>query len=189
MASDFLNLGSFLESYGVVDVLLPFILVFAIIFAVLQRIKILGDRKNINGILALVLALLFVVPHITGSYPLGYDPVEVMNQTLPSIALVAVAAVMLLILMGIFGADFSASAAPIIAIVSIVFVVYIFGAALELWNDPSDIFRWWDAQTTELILIILVFGVIVWFITKEPSSERSQGGQMLKNIGKLFERR
>ncbi len=188
VAAGFVNIATFLETYGVTDILLPFILVFAIVFAVLQRIKILGDKKNINVIMALVLGLLFVVPHVTGSYPLGYDPVQVLNETLPSISLVAVASIMLLILMGIFGADFSAAAAPLVAILAIVFVAYIFGASLGLWTSPSDVFGWWDSNTTEVILIILVFGVIVWFITKEPS-EHSSGNRFLESVGKLFERK
>ena len=98
----FSTLAYYFETYGVIDFLLPFILVFTIIFAVMQKTKILGDKKNFNVIIALVLALIFVVPHITGSYPLGYDPVQVMNESLPSISLVSVAAIMLLLLMGIF---------------------------------------------------------------------------------------
>ncbi len=108
----FENIGYYLQAYGILDFLLPFILVFTIVYAVMQKTKILGDKKNFNVIIALVLGLLFVVPHITGAYPIGYDPVQVMNETLPSISLVAVAAIMLLLLMGIFGTDFSKSAAP-----------------------------------------------------------------------------
>ena len=184
----FSTLAYYFETYGVIDFLLPFILVFTIIFAVMQKTKILGDKKNFNVIIALVLALIFVVPHITGSYPLGYDPVQVMNESLPSISLVSVAAIMLLLLMGIFGADFSKSAAPLIAIIAMIFVIYIFGAALNLWQGPYDVFYWWTADVTELMIIILVFGLIVWFITKEPY-QRSEGEGLMKSVGKLFERR
>jgi len=97
----FETLVYYLETYGVLDVLLPFLLVFTIIYAVLLKTKILGDRKNFNVIIALILGLLFVIPHILGTYPLGYDPVRVLNETLPSISLVSVAAIMLLILLGI----------------------------------------------------------------------------------------
>ena len=124
----FENIGYYLQAYGILDFLLPFVLVFTIVYAVMQKTKILGDKKNFNVIIALVLGLLFVVPHITGSYPIGYDPVQVMNEALPSISLVAVAAIMLLLLMGIFGTDFSKAAAPFIAIISMVFVGYIFGS-------------------------------------------------------------
>jgi hypothetical protein len=184
----FTQLGYYFQTYGIMDFLLPFLLVFTIIFAVMQKTKILGDKKNFNVIVALVLALIFVVPHVVGSYPLGYDPVQVMNESLPSIALVAVASIMLLILMGVFGADFSKSAAPIIAIGAIAFVAYIFGSALSVWTGPSDLFYWWTPEVTELLIIILIFGLIVYFIVKEPS-DKSKGGEMLKSVGKLFEKR
>ncbi len=187
VSTSFSNLAYYFQQWGVMDFLLPFLLVFTIIFAVMQRTKILGDKKNYNVIVALVLGLLFVVPHITNSYPLGYDPVQVMNESLPSISLVAVAAIMLLLLMGIFGANFSAAAAPFIAIVAILFVAYIFGASLNLWQGPYDIFYWWSSDVTELIIIILIFGLVVWFITKEPRPD-SKGEGILKKAAKLFER-
>ena len=91
VSTSFSNLAYYFQQWGVMDFLLPFLLVFTIIFAVMQRTKILGDKKNYNVIVALIVGLLFVVPHIMGSYPLGYDPVQVMNESLPSISLVAVA--------------------------------------------------------------------------------------------------
>jgi len=187
----FSNIASYFQTYGIMDFLLPFLLVFTILFAVLQRIEILGkDKKNFNVVIALVLALMFIVPHMTGSYPLGYDPVQVINEALPSISLVAIAAVMLLLLLGIFGGDFTKAAMPIIAIASIAFVIYIFGAtsALNFWRAPHDIFYWWTPALTELLIIILVFGLIVWFITKEPGGE-TPGKKLLEGVGKLFERR
>ena len=181
VAADFTTLATYLQNYGVMDFLLPFILVFTIVFAVMQKTHILGDRKNFNVIIALVLGLLFVVPHITNSYPLGYDPVKVMNETLPSISLVAVAAIMILLLMGIFGQRFSQTGAPIIALISLGFVVYIFGASLNLWRGPYDVFSWWTPQTTELLIVVLIFGLVVWFITKEPNS--GSGLETMKKIG------
>ncbi len=184
----FSKLAYYFQTYGVMDFLLPFVLVFTVVFAIMQKTKILGDKKNFNVIIALVLALSFVVPHVIGYYPLGYDPVEVMNNSIPSIALVAVAAVMLLILMGVFGADFSKSAAPIIAILAIIFVVYIFGSSLNLWTGPSDVFYWWTPDVTELLIILLVFGVIVYFIVKEPG-DKTGGSKLFESVGKLFERK
>ena len=186
MVSDgFSQLAVYFQTYGVMDFLLPFILVFTIVYAVMQKTQILGSKKNFNVIIALVLALIFVVPHIVGSYPLGYDPVEVMNQTLPSISLVAVASIMLLLLMGIFGAGFAKAAAPVIALAAIGFVVYIFGAALGIWTDPTTTFDWWTTDVTELVIVILIFGVIVWFITKEPNE--GKGANALKGVWKGIE--
>ncbi|MBI2662599.1 hypothetical protein HYX11_04020 [Candidatus Woesearchaeota archaeon] len=164
------NLGVYFQTYGIMDFLLPFILVFTIVFAVMQKSKILGENKNFNVIIALVLGLLFVIPHITGNYPLGYDPVQVMNDALPSISLVSIAAIMLLLLMGIFGTNLTTEAAPVIAIIAIGFVIYIFGASLQIWTGPYDAFSWWTSETTELMIVLMVFGIIVWFITKDPSA-------------------
>lgn len=188
MATTFSNLAYYFQTYGILDFLLPFLLVFTIVFAVLQRTKILGDKKNFNVVIAIILGLLFVVPHITGTYPLGYDPVEVMNSALPSISLLAIAAIMILLLMGIFSTDFSKKAAPFIAIVSIGFVIYIFGASLNMYRGPYDVFGWWSTEVTELIIIILIFGLLVWFITKEPS-DKTKGSRLLKGVGELFEKK
>ena len=187
----FETLVSYFQTFGVLDFILPFILVFTIVYAVLLKTKILGDKKNFNIVIALILGLLFVVPHILGTYPLGYDPVAVLNETLPSISLVAVAAIMLLILLGIFGTEFLAPAKSIVALVAVIFVVYIFGASLNFWRGPYDIFYWWTTETTELLLIILVFGLIVWFVTKEPGSHRSLGDRIddvSGILGKFFGR-
>lgn len=182
------RLVTFFQEFGVNDFILPFILVFTIIFAVLRKTKLMGDKKNFDVVVALVLGLLFVTPHVMSLYPLGYDPVQVLNETLPSIALVAVAVIMLLLLMGIFGANFAKESAPWIAVLAILFVVYIFGASLGFWNGPYDIFYWWTTEVTELIVVLLVFALIVYFITKDPS-EKSQGGEFMKSFGKLFEKK
>lgn len=190
MAS-FTNLAQYFEAYGVMDFLLPFILVFTIIFAVTAKLALFKDHKQFRVVIALVLALLFVVPHITGNYPMGYDPVQVMNESLPSISLVSVAAIMVLLLMGIFGADFTAAAAPFIAIISLGFVAYIFGASLGFWRGPYDVFYWWSSDVTELMIVLLIFGIVVWFIVKEPTPPGQKGafGKMLDELGRFVEKK
>jgi len=188
--ADFSTLATYFQAWGILDFLLPFLLVFTIVYAVLSKAKIPGEKKAYHVIIALVLGLLFVTPHIMGTYPLGYDPVQVLNETLPSISLVAVAAIMLLLLMGIFGTKFASAAAPVIALVSIGFVAYIFGASLNFWTGPYDAFSWWSEEVTELLIVILVFGLVIWFIIREPT--KGKGMDTVKNvwsgISKLFEK-
>ena len=191
VSASFTNLAEYFQAYGVMDFLLPFILVFTIIYAVTAKLALFKDHKQFRVVIALVLALLFVVPHITGNYPLGYDPVQVMNESLPSISLVSIAAIMVLLLMGIFGADFSAAAAPFIAIISLAFVAYIFGASLGLWRGPYDIFYWWSSDITELMIVLLIFGLVVWFIVKEPTPPGGKSflGKIADDFGKFVEKR
>jgi hypothetical protein len=51
----------FLERIGLVDVLLPFILVFAIVFGILEKTLVLGkDKRNANLIVAMMMAFMVV---------------------------------------------------------------------------------------------------------------------------------
>src|SRR3989338_4247700 len=105
-STNFGNLAESLESIGFVDVLLPFLLIFTVIFAVLEKTKIMGEgKRNMSIGIAFIFALLVVVPHVTGNFPAGYDPVAVINAALPSVSLVVVAIIALLILIGVFAGD------------------------------------------------------------------------------------
>ena len=87
----FNELGRALERVGVVDVLLPFLLIFTIVFAVLEKSRILGEeRRNMNSAIAIIFALMIVIPHITGNLPAGYDPVLIINAALPAVGFVVV---------------------------------------------------------------------------------------------------
>ena len=83
-----------LDDVGVRDVMLPFLLIFTIFFAILQKTKVLGEgKKNMNLAVALVIALIVVIPHVTNDYPSeDVDPVAIMNKALPNVSIVLIAA-------------------------------------------------------------------------------------------------
>ncbi len=184
----FENIVFLFQNYGVLDFLIPFLLVFAVTFAILQKSKILGDKANIHFIIAFTFGMLFVVPHVLGRYPPQYDPVLVLNSAIPSISLVSIAAVAVLVLLGVFGKRFSKTAAPVIAILSILAVIFIFGSALGLWVAPNDLFYWWTADDFEWLVVILVFGVLVFLITMpQRNKEKKAGGALKDFLGGLTE--
>ena len=177
-----IELSQIVYDYGI----LVFLLIFTVIFAVLQKSKIFGEaKKNFNVIVALVISLIVIIPHFAGVYNrIGYDPVDIVNASLPSISVVMIAAIMLLLLVGLFGAEarwFGTSISGWIAIISVFIVAYVFGGAAGWWVSPSQMFSWWDSETTSMILILLVFGIIIWYITKEPGE-----GHVLHNFGDAF---
>ena len=140
MASRAFNIeevGRILESWGLMDALLPFLLIFTIIFAVLEKSKILGDEKrNMNSAIALIFALIVVVPHLTGNLPAGYDPVLIINSALPSVSLVVVGVIALMILIGVFGHErvtLGMSMPGWVAFFSVVTLIIIFGSAAGWW--------------------------------------------------------
>jgi len=171
-----------LESWGIADVLLPFLLIFTIVFAVLQKTKILGDRKNFNVIIALVVGLAVVIPHVAGGYPPEADVVDLINIIIPQISLVAVALIMLLLLTGIFAPTWvSKSISGVLAIISIIAVFVIFGGALDWW-ESGWLYNTFGEETISLIVVILVFGIIIWFITREPGTPANKLGKTFKNV-------
>jgi len=182
-----------LDQIGITDVLLPFFLIFTLVFAILQKTELLGhEKKNFNVIIALVMGFAVVIPHITGTYPANADVVNIINKALPNVSLVIIAILMVLLLVGIFGWKIGpggTSMSGMIALVALVIVVYIFGVAGNLWGTSN---RWtWlhNSDTQALIIVILVFGVVVWFITKEK--ETAGEGMVTKlgsTLGELFKK-
>jgi len=189
---DFSSIIISLENLGLTDVLLPFILIFAIVFAVLQNINLFGkEKKNINVIIALVLALTVVIPHVTGNYPPGGDVVEIMNKALPSISLILIAVIMLLLLVGVWGIRYTGgSIKGLIAIISIGLVVYIFGASAGWWSGGFGNIITANPETTAVVVALLVFGIIIWVVTAEPRKpgEQSMLGSLMKNLNESFEK-
>ncbi len=80
----------YLEQMGLLDAIIPFILIFSIFYAVLEQVKILENNK-VNGVVAVSVALLTVVPHVLGMYPPHADVVTIINRALPEIALILIA--------------------------------------------------------------------------------------------------
>lgn len=180
-----------MERQGFVDVVLPFLLIFTIMFAILQKTQVLGEKKkNFNVVIALVSSLLVVIPHVTNRYPVDSDPIVIINNAIPQVSLILVAVIFLLILIGVFGQDkvFLGLAAPgWIMFVSLGIIIAIFGGAAGWWDGKFE--RWMTSvfgpDAIAILIMILVFGIVISFITSEPSQESG-----LKRVGvdlsKLF---
>ena len=96
------NALDFMKEFGIFDVILPFLLVFAVVFGILEKTKILGEekigketypRKNLNAIVAFVMAMLVVA---------ATKIVGVINVALPKISLLIIVALSFLLMIGIF---------------------------------------------------------------------------------------
>ncbi len=186
-----------LVDIGVADVILPFILIFTIVFAVLQKTKILGvdefnqnkPRKNFNAVIALVMGLAVIIPHIIGAYPSREsDIVNIINIALPNISVILVAVIMLLLVIGVFGGgvDIAGSSLASWAVMfSIVATVFVFGSAARWWELPMYMNFMMDSDTQALIVVILVFAILIWFITKEDKPASTQP-TWWDNLGKVM---
>ncbi len=165
-----------LEGLGLLDVMLPFLLIFTIAFAVLQKSNILGDSKRpYNKVIAFVLAMASIIPHVLHREP---DIVPIINNALPNVSVLMVASMMVLLLIGVFGKDVNVAGTPLAGLVvlfSIISVAYTFLVAAGVLNNPPAWMSWIiDEQTRGLLVSILVFGIIIWFITAEERPEEKR---------------
>ncbi len=174
-----------LDQIGFTDVFLPFILIFTVVFATLQKISLFGaESRKFNSIIALALSIGVIIPHSLGKYPPGTDIVVILNTALPNVSLLIVSIVFLLIVIGMFGGKavwgetFIGGAVTLIALA---LVITIFGSAAGWWQTSGALRALSDPNIQAAILIIAVFWLIISTITKEKEEE----GAVTK-LGKFF---
>lgn len=88
----------FLSDFGFFDVILPFLLVFTIVFGVLEKTAIFGKengkpKKNINSMIAFVIAFFFIA---------SKELVQATNISLPQVAMVLIVIMSFMMLVGFF---------------------------------------------------------------------------------------
>jgi hypothetical protein len=195
MAAEALKLEGFvrtLEGWGLTDVMLPFLLIFVIVYAILQKTKILGEaRKNLNVIIAVVVALLVVIPHVTGRFPANSDPVLIINDALPQVSIVLVAVIFLLILIGVFGQDYVFLGVTMpgwITLVSLITIVLIFGGSAGWWDSGfgTTLENFFGTEGVAIFIMLVVFGLIIAWITSD--SKEKEGVSIARRMGFDFER-
>ena len=182
-----------LQQWGFVDVILPFILIFTIVFAVMEKTKILGEKdyqvRKYAAVIAAVVAFAVVVPHITGAYYYGFDAVEVINQALPQVGLLLVSIVMMLLTIGLWTgkrADGSKGIGVWFTMTSVILVIAIFIASLGWWRVPQWLWISLNSELIALIIAILVFGVVVHFIAKGESKPKENPKKFSEEIEKFL---
>jgi len=88
---DFSEFFFTLQSYGFYEFFLPFLLIFSIVFAILQKIRVLGDKKGVHIVVALAVGLLAIQNSFV---------VFLINNFLTNIALVIILIIMFLVILG-----------------------------------------------------------------------------------------
>lgn len=189
----FQNTFQQLQSWGFFDVVIPFALIFAIVYTVINKVPFLEDvmkdkpgggkevhesRKNIRITIALAISLMTVVPHILGLYPGGVDVVQVINQFLPETTLVVLVLFVVMLLFGLTGAPTKKDGtdtvnlfekfAPFLALFVIAFLLY--RAINPQFLPFLDQFRLFnDPSFQALIIAVAVFALVIWLVVGRTS--------------------
>ena len=159
----------FLRNLGFYDVILPFLLVFSLMFAILDKTQVFGledgkPRKSINSVVAFVVALLVI-----GSTRL----ISVMNEAISNVAMLLIIITFIIVTISVFKTDgqydlfqHAALKGWIIFVVTVI-VILIFFQALG-WNIILwDFLRIHISDAWVATLLFLVgIAVFIWLVTK-----------------------
>lgn len=172
----FRSVLTFLQELGVYDVLLPFLLVFTIMFAILEKTKILGTekidgkeytKKNINAMVAFVAGFLVIA---------STQLVSVINETVANVVLILVLAISFLLLVGVFygSEEFTLKNSPnwlkFFMVLMFIGVVVIFLNAMGWLGSIFGFFSLWNSEWVASLVMVLVILGFMWFVTNEPRS-------------------
>ena len=164
----------FLESFGFFDIVLPFILVFALVFAILEKTKILGGggegekepKRNVNALVSFVIGL-FVVA--------ATNVVEILRDALPLITLVLIVLISFMLLVGAFHGDKEFSFAEskfwkwTLTLILFVSVLLIFANFIETGSGDTWLEAFWEFVTEDfesgpVVSSILFLGIIIFVV-------------------------
>ncbi|MBN2142403.1 hypothetical protein JW711_03665 [Candidatus Woesearchaeota archaeon] len=177
------TLGFFMD-LGIYDVVLPFLLVFTIVFAILEKTKAFGlekigdreyTRKNLNAMVAFVAAF-FVVA--------SAQLVAIVNEVLANTVLLLLVSICFLLLAGSFhkgDKEFALEGGWNTAFMVIMFigiVLIFFNAVGWLPIIWEAIFYKFDSVTVSSIILIIAIVAFMWYITggvgpKEEKDKKS----------------
>ncbi len=151
------------------EIVLPFLLVFTVIFAILQKTKILGEGKSrIDAITALVIALIVVA--------YGYST-HIITTLMPFLAVAAVIILIFMLLYGFVaagkeGADFSKFKIPFAILISIALIIAVL-VATGYWPTFTGWFTGSNsnAVVTNVVFIAIIIAAIIIVLLKKGNGE------------------
>jgi uncharacterized membrane protein len=165
-----------LQSPFVVEMILPFLLVFVVLFAILQKTKVLGDgKRQIDALVSLVVALIVVA--------FGYATDVIINL----MPILAVVAIVILVFMILYGMVFTQNKfemnkwlrggiGVIVGIVVIISVLVLTGGweyLIDFYNAAGE----GSALITNIVFIVIIIAVVafvIWGPKKEDGNSSDE---------------
>lgn len=169
------SVGEILQQLAELDVffyVLPFLLIFALVFAILQKVKIMGGGENSNKGVSAVIAITVAL------MSLQFDQVPIFFQIVfPKLGIALSILLFSIILLGLF-LDFSRYTGPIYIFMAI-------GGGLAIWILLSSIqdYTWWTGSFwADNLGIIIGLGVVIALISTVIATSGSSGSSRKKGF-------
>ncbi len=137
------------QSFGVFKVFLPFILIFAVVFAILNKSKVLGGRGGIDTIVAISIAMLAIQQEYATRF---------MATLFPNLSMGISVLLALLILVGLFMVETSNAWRIIMAVVGFIIFIVVVTQTQTSFSWRGSI--WWQ-QWGGLIIMGLILAAII----------------------------
>lgn len=167
----------FLNKIGMYDVILPFLLVFTIVFAILEKTKILGTskdreghettKKNINAIVAFVMSFLVIA---------STKLVSAINEAIANVVLILILIICFMLLVGAMHTgekEFSLENFPnwlkFFMFLSFIGIVLIFLNSLGWLDKLLTTAKGANAEWVSSVIFLAIVGVLVWLIQRDSS--------------------
>ncbi len=181
------NAIEFLRSFGFFNVVLPFLLVFTVVFAVLEKTRIFGSekykgedvpRRNLNSVVSFCIAFLVVATS---------NIVKIIQVSLPVVALVLIILIVFLLLFGslmgeaelkgginLWKGHFKTTFVIVITLAVLAILLAGFGILGDLLDYIGANIT--GTFITSILLFVVVIGA-VWFVTGKKESSSGEGGK------------
>jgi len=163
----------YLESLGFVNVLIPFVLVFIILYAVLEKVKLFKQNK-INAVLSALIAFIAIA---------AADVVRNVNLLSYYLVLFVFVTLLILVFIAMLGGKLNLMSDKYLPyfrwffVITLCFVVlfglYLSGIRLDISVDSYRLLEW----LIPAVIVILVFVLIVWYISSGSGAAGSDGGR------------
>jgi hypothetical protein len=179
MTSPLYSAVEFMQSFGIFDVVLPFLLVFTVVYGILEKTKVFGtekdkSRKNINAMVSFTIGF-FVVA--------ASQVVGILQTALPYVVLILIFLIAFMILFGstlsesekglnVWSDLFGPKTKGVFAIGIFVAIVAIILGALNLLDNTIDyLFSTIGGPALSAVVLLLVVAFFMWYVMHSPDGE------------------
>jgi hypothetical protein len=149
------------ESLGIFQYVLPFLLIFALVFVILSNIPLFKTNKGVNVVIALAVSLM----------SLQFDFVSMFFQELfPRVAIALSIILVMIILMGLFMDPSNKAFNWIFAILSLIITAIVIFKSFSEFSWYTGGSYWWANNWPTIIIVGIIIGAIIAIIaTTSPT--------------------
>jgi hypothetical protein len=188
MASTFREVLDFFVEIGIYDVVLPFLLIFTIVFAILEKTKVLGTetwegkaipKKNLNAMVSFVMAFMVI---------LSARLVAIITQISSQMVVLLLLSIFFLILVGSFykegeGIFLEEGWKRTFMWIMFIGIILVFLNAIRTSSGESWLSAFWGfivsnwrTEWVASIIFIVIIVLFMWYIVKDkkPTSDKKE---------------